>query len=73
MFLQIAEHNDDDLAIPGERFGFATLESAQAAGDLQALLDRGRRAGRVRLKDLQRADLQTSGAEAGSTGGRNAS
>lgn len=73
VFLQIAEHNDDDLAIPGERFGFATLESAQAAGDLQALLDRGRRAGRVRLKDLQRADLQTSGAEAGSTGGRNAS
>lgn len=73
VFLQIAEHNDDDLAIPGERFGFATLESAQAAGDLQALLDRGRRAGRVRLEDLQRADPQTSGAEAGSTGGRNAS
>lgn len=39
--------------IPGERFGFGALERAQAAGDLQALRDRGRRAGRVRLDELQ--------------------
>jgi hypothetical protein len=41
-------------SIPRERFGFATLERAQAAGDFHALLDRGRRAGRVQLEDLLR-------------------
>lgn len=42
----------DDPPIPGERFGFATLKRAQAAGDLATLKQRGRRAGRVRLDEL---------------------
>ena len=54
VFLQVVADGDDDLAIPGERFGFATLERAQAAGDLRTLQDRGRRAGRVHLEDLLR-------------------
>lgn len=55
VFLQIVGDTEDDLPIPGERFGFATLERAQAAGDLQALQDRGRRAGRVHFDDLRKA------------------
>ena len=54
VFLQVVADTDDDLPIPGERFGFATLEQAQAGGDLQALHDRGRRAGRVDLEDLRK-------------------
>jgi transaldolase / glucose-6-phosphate isomerase len=41
-FLQIVQPSPDDLAIPGEPFGFRELEAAQAAGDLQALRSRGR-------------------------------
>jgi len=55
VFLQIVGAVDGDLPIPGEEFGFATLERAQAAGDLEALRDRGRRAGRVELEDLRKA------------------
>ena len=54
VFLQLVPGVDEDLAIPGERFGFRALEKAQAAGDLQALHDRGRRAGRVDLADLRK-------------------
>lgn len=39
----------DDLPIPGEPFGFATLARAQADGDLLALQARGRRCVRVEL------------------------
>jgi hypothetical protein len=41
-----------DIPIPGEDYGFATLEHAQADGDLLTLLERKRRAGRVRLDEL---------------------
>ena len=34
----------DDLPIPGERYGFATLETAQALGDLATLRSANRRA-----------------------------
>jgi hypothetical protein len=54
VFLQLVTDADGDIAIPGERFGFATLEQAQAAGDLQALWDRGRRTGRVHIDDLRK-------------------
>ena len=47
----MADHWDDDAAIPGAPYGFA-LERAQADGDLLTLHDRNRRAGRVRLADL---------------------
>jgi transaldolase / glucose-6-phosphate isomerase len=53
VFVQVVADDLDDPAIPGERFGFATLKRAQAAGDLATLLDRGRRAARVSLEDLR--------------------
>jgi transaldolase / glucose-6-phosphate isomerase len=46
-FLQIVGRPTDDLPIPGESFGFARLEAAQAEGDLLALRARGRPAIRV--------------------------
>jgi glucose-6-phosphate isomerase len=57
VFVQVvADHGaaggEGDLAIPGEPYGFATLERAQADGDLVTLHERGRRAGRVRVSDL---------------------
>jgi hypothetical protein len=53
--LQVVGDGGEDLPIPGEEHGFAALEAAQAAGDLRALRDRGRRAGRVTLDDLREA------------------
>jgi hypothetical protein len=49
-FLQITDPVRDDLPIPGEPFGFGTLEAAQAEGDLRALRSRGRPA--IRIDDL---------------------
>jgi transaldolase/glucose-6-phosphate isomerase len=39
----------EDLPIPGEPFGFATLQQAQALGDFQALSAAGRRVLRLHL------------------------
>ena len=49
-FLQITDRSTEDIAIPGEPFGFRELEAAQAEGDLQALRARGRPA--IRIDDL---------------------
>jgi glucose-6-phosphate isomerase len=42
VFLQITGAVEQDLPIPDQPFGFATLQAAQAAGDRKALADRGR-------------------------------
>jgi transaldolase/glucose-6-phosphate isomerase len=42
----------EEIPIPGQPFGFAHLEQAQAAGDLRTLQERGIRAGRVDLHEL---------------------
>lgn len=52
VFVQVVADHDEDPPVPGESFGFASLERAQAAGDLRALLERGRRAGRVPMDEL---------------------
>lgn len=52
VFLQVVTDDAENPPIPGEQFGFADLERAQAAGDLEALRSRGRRAARVDLDDL---------------------
>jgi hypothetical protein len=39
----------EELKIPGRPYGFRTLIAAQAAGDFQALQERGRRIVRVEL------------------------
>jgi transaldolase/glucose-6-phosphate isomerase len=49
VFLQITADALADLPIPGESYSFATLRSAQALGDLQVLVRRGRRVLRVHL------------------------
>jgi hypothetical protein len=41
-FLQVTGAVAEDLEIPEQTFGFATLQAAQAAGDRKALADRGR-------------------------------
>jgi transaldolase/glucose-6-phosphate isomerase len=53
VFVQVVEEPAQDLPIPGRPFSFGTLLRAQAAGDLAALRDRGRRVARVRLEDLE--------------------
>ena len=52
VFLQVVGDDAQDLDIPGERFSFGALKRAQAAGDLVALRERGRRAARVSLAQL---------------------
>ena len=53
VFVQVFEESSADLPIPGQPYSFGELIAAQAAGDLAALRDRGRRAARVRLQDLE--------------------
>jgi transaldolase / glucose-6-phosphate isomerase len=52
LFIQIVDDLGEELRIPGQRFGFRTLISAQADGDYQALEERGRAIVRVQLGDL---------------------
>jgi transaldolase / glucose-6-phosphate isomerase len=49
VFLQITADNREDLAIPGHRATFGVVNAAQARGDFEVLLERGRRALRVHL------------------------
>jgi len=48
-FLQLTHDSPEDAEIPGRPFGFRTLISAQADGDLQTLREHGLPAVRVRL------------------------
>ena len=50
VFLQITADPAKDVAIPGRKATFGTVEAAQARGDLDVLYERGRRALRVHLK-----------------------
>jgi len=50
--LQVVDDFGEELEIPGREFGFRTLIAAQAAGDLEALKERGRKVCRVRLGEL---------------------
>jgi glucose-6-phosphate isomerase len=52
LFIQVVDETGDELAIPGRDFGFGRLIRSQAAGDLAALEERGRRVIRLRLEDL---------------------
>jgi transaldolase / glucose-6-phosphate isomerase len=51
-FIQVVDDLGEELPIPGRDFGFRRLIAAQAAGDYQALAERGRRIVRVRLEDI---------------------
>jgi transaldolase / glucose-6-phosphate isomerase len=50
IFVQITHAGELDLEIPGRGYSFGVLKASQAAGDLAALTDRGRRVLRVDLR-----------------------
>jgi transaldolase/glucose-6-phosphate isomerase len=52
VFLQITCDDPADIDVPGHSYSFGVVKSAQARGDLEALVERGRRALRVHLKDV---------------------
>jgi transaldolase/glucose-6-phosphate isomerase len=49
VFLQLTANDGNDVPIPGEPFGYATLVEAQALGDFQSLAKRNRRAMNIHL------------------------
>ena len=49
LFLQLTADHTREVDIPGQGFGFGLLSDAQAAGDMQALRNAGRRTVRVHL------------------------
>ena len=49
VFIQITCDDPQDLAIPGAPYTFGVLKAAQAAGDMEALQGKGRRALRLHL------------------------
>jgi hypothetical protein len=51
LFLQVVDDTGEELAIPGQPFGFGKLIRAQAAGDFASLQERGRRVARIRLDE----------------------
>jgi transaldolase / glucose-6-phosphate isomerase len=58
IFLEITRTPDPDLAIPGKKASFGTVQIAQARGDLDVLADRGQRTLRVHLKTGDVAKLE---------------
>jgi len=49
VFLQITCDDADDLPVPGQKYTFGVVKAAQARGDFEVLVQRGRRALRVHL------------------------
>ncbi|GIL14363.1 MAG: glucose-6-phosphate isomerase [Chloroflexota bacterium] len=49
IFIHLTAGTGDDLPVPGQPYSFGVLHAAQAAGDLEALRDKGRRAVRLHL------------------------
>jgi transaldolase/glucose-6-phosphate isomerase len=58
VFLQITSDDAFDLPVPAQKYTFGVVKAAQARGDFQVLLDRGRRALRVHLGSDVSAALQ---------------
>src|SRR5439155_8750557 len=52
LFVQVVDDPGEEVAIPGEKFGFRRLIRAQAAGDFASLEERDRRIVRVRLEEI---------------------
>jgi transaldolase/glucose-6-phosphate isomerase len=57
VFLQITSDDEIDIPVPGQEYSFGVVKAAQARGDFQVLLDRGRRALRVHLSADVRSGL----------------
>lgn len=56
--LQITSDDAEDLPVPDQKYTFGVVKAAQARGDFQVLIDRGRRALRVHLGADVNAGLQ---------------
>jgi transaldolase/glucose-6-phosphate isomerase len=52
VFLQVTCDDPADIDVPGHSYSFGVVKAAQARGDLEVLVERGRRATRVHLKDI---------------------
>lgn len=59
VFLQVTCDDAVELAVPEQKFTFGVVKAAQARGDFQVLIDRGRRALRVHLGSDLKAGLRT--------------
>jgi len=59
VFLQVTCDDAEDLPVPGQTYTFGLVKAAQARGDLQVLVERGRRALRVHLGTDVGRGLQT--------------
>jgi transaldolase/glucose-6-phosphate isomerase len=57
VFLQITADDAEDLPIPAHRVTFGVVKAAQARGDFEVLVERGRRALRLHLKGELNAGL----------------
>jgi transaldolase/glucose-6-phosphate isomerase len=52
VFLQITCDDPIDLDVPGHSYSFGVVKAAQARSDLDVLVERGRRALRIHVKDV---------------------
>ena len=52
VFLQITCDDPVDIDVPGHSYSFGVVKAAQASGDLEVLVERGRRSLRVHLRDV---------------------
>jgi len=52
VFLQITCDDPVDIDVPGHSYSFGVVKAAQASGDLEVLVERGRRALRIHFKDV---------------------
>jgi transaldolase / glucose-6-phosphate isomerase len=52
VFLQVTCDDPADIDVPGHSYSFGVVKAAQAQGDLEVLVERGRRAMRVHLRDV---------------------
>ena len=59
VFLQITSDDDSDLPVPGQKYTFGVVKTAQARGDFQVLLDRDRRALRIHIDGKIEDGLRT--------------
>jgi transaldolase/glucose-6-phosphate isomerase len=62
VFLQVTANPVNDVAVPGRGYSFGAVVAAQAAGDLGVLVERGRRAVRVHLDNVDQGLATLRGA-----------
>ncbi|MFZ0300440.1 MAG: bifunctional transaldolase/phosoglucose isomerase [Candidatus Sulfotelmatobacter sp.] len=62
VFLQVTCDDAVDLAVPQQKYTFGVVKAAQARGDFQVLAERGRRALRVHLHDVDAGLATLAGA-----------